>query len=169
MDANTAHRFLVPAVRQLFPEKWFIPEAKAMMIVIGLQESDFIHRQQLIGHNRNWWQSINGPAVSFWQFERIGIRGVLEHHATRKHALKVLEVFGYPEDIETLHQALKHNDLLAVCFARLLLFTVPQRLPSKNEPAEGWNQYLIAWRPGKPKQNRWSDRWAEAWRIVESS
>lgn len=166
MTPEIAHKILLPASKSLFKSSWYTPEAQAMMIVIALQESDFIHRQQLIGHHRNWWESIKGPAVSFWQFERIGIRGVLTHHSTRQKAAEICEMFGYPTDVEVLHQALKHNDLLAACFARLLLYTVPQRLPSKNEPAEGWNQYLIAWRPGKPSQHRWSDRWAKAWSIV---
>jgi hypothetical protein len=164
---KTAHDFLLPSVSALFPDQWFTPEARAMLIAIGLQESDFLHRQQLIGNHRNWWESIKGPAVSYWQFERIGIRGVLQHRATRPIALRVLDLFGYPEDVETIYKAIIHNDLLAVCFARLLLFTVPQRLPAKHETAEGWNQYLWAWRPGKPHPARWATRWATAWEIVE--
>lgn len=169
VNADIAHQFLLPSVRGLFSPAWFSNEAQAMLLAIALQESDFTHRQQLIGHHRNWWESLKGPAASFWQFEKIGLSGVLSRQSTRSQALHILKIFGYPEDVNTIHQALAHNDLLAVCFARLLLYSIPDRLPFKHEAAEGWNQYLKAWRPGRPSPDRWAARWHEAWSIVEGA
>lgn len=167
MNAEIAHNFLFPACLALFPAKYNTPEARAMMLSIGLQESDFQARQQLVGNHRNWWESINGPAVSFWQFERIGIRGVLEHRSTGPLIRNVLAMLGYPADLETIYQALKHNDILAVCFARLLLYRVPEALPGPDDVAEAWRQYVWAWAPGKPKPERWLDRYIQAWEIVK--
>lgn len=167
MNAQIAHDFLLPACLSLFPAQYNTPAARAMMLAIALQESDFESRQQLIGHHRNWWQSLNGPAVSYWQFERIGIRGVLEHRSTGPLIRRVLSKLGYPDDVETIYKALIHNDILAVCFARLLLFRVPQALPAgPQEVNEAWRQYLWAWAPGKPKPERWPSRYALAWEIV---
>ncbi|MDP2141297.1 MAG: hypothetical protein Q8L20_10845 [Gammaproteobacteria bacterium] len=166
MKPQVAHDFLLASCLKLFPSQYNTPEARAMVIAIGLQESDFKHRQQLIGNHRNWWQSLSGPAVSYWQFERIGIRGVLEHRITGPLIRVVLDKLGYPADVETIYKALIHNDILAVCFARLLLFTVPDPLPTRTQPAKAWEQYLWAWRPGKPKPDRWNERFAAAWEIV---
>jgi hypothetical protein len=137
-----------------------------MILAIGLQESQFIHRQQLIGTSRHWWQSLKGPAVSFFQFERAGINGVLRHHASREMALVVLDLLGYPEDVSVLWRAMKHNDLLAACFARLALWRLPERLPMQDEHMKGWDQYIEAWRPGKPHPERWADNYLRAWDVV---
>lgn len=169
MDASVAHGFLVSACLQLFPDRYNTPPARAMLLAIALQESDFIHRQQLIGNHRNWWESLKGPATSFWQFERIGIRGVLEHHTTGPLIREVLDTLGYPEDVGTIHTAVTHNDILAACFARLLLWQVPQALPGPDQASEAWRQYLRAWRPGKPRPERWQSRYHTAWNIVERS
>ena len=67
-----------PAV-DIFDPKFNSREAHAMILAIGLQESDFRSRQQLIGGVRDWWKSERGPAVSFFQFERVGIRGVQKY------------------------------------------------------------------------------------------
>lgn len=166
MNPRTAHDFLLPACLALFPEKYDSPAARAMLIAIALQESDFIHRQQLVGNHRHWWQSINGPARSYWQFEKMGIRGVLEHHTTGVLARRVLSTLGYPDDVNTIHKAVTHNDILAVCFARLLLWQLPQALPRREQPALGYRQYIQAWRPGKPRPERWQARFETAWSIV---
>jgi hypothetical protein len=163
---ETLNSFLVPACLSLFPEKYNTPEARAMLIAIALQESDLEHRQQLIGNHRNWWESLNGPATSYWQFEKIGIRGVLEHRKTGPLAREVLEKLGYPEDVNTIHKAIAHNDILAVCIARLALYRLPQPLPQRDQSEMGWNQYVEAWRPGKPKRERWAERFELAWQVV---
>ena len=168
MDAEIAHRFLLPAAAQLFPAYLHTPEAQAMILAIALQESDFQSRQQLIGNHRNWWESVKGPARSYWQFELIGIQGVLEHPATRSMAISLCRRFGYPIEPQVIHQAVTHNDLLAAGFARLALYRLPQALPGRDNPDEGWRQYIEAWRPGKPKPERWASRYAEAWKVVDA-
>ncbi len=169
MDAQIAHRFLLPAAAELFPAELHTKEAQAMLLAIGMQESDFVHRQQLIGNHRKWWESIKGPARSYWQFEIIGIFGVLDHPATRAMALRLCQRLGYPPEPRVIHQAVTHNDLLAAGFARLALYRLPYPLPTRDQDENGWNQYIEAWRPGKPKPDRWPERFKRAWEIVDAA
>ena len=170
MTPELAHNFLLPAAIGIFApktrDKFMSPAGVAMMIAIGLQESDFLHRQQLIGNHRSWWQSINGPAVSFWQDELPTISLVLNHGRIGPMFREVLSMLGYPAEPKVIFEALKHNDLLAVAFNRLLLFTYPGPLPAEHDIEEGWKQYVWCWRPGKPKPERWASRYARAWQIV---
>lgn len=151
----------------LLPPKMWSPEAEVMLLAIGLQESRFKYRVQLIGNHRNWWESLKGPARGFWQFERAGIYGVLNHHATQDFAYDVLGRLQYPTHVGTIHRALAHNDVLACCFARLLLWTLPGPLPKIEAtgytPAQhAWDYYLEAWRPGRPHKASWLHFWQDA-------
>lgn len=143
------------------------PEARAMMLAIGLQESEFKYRGQ-VTDERPWWENLMSPAAGFWQFERIGIAGVLEHPASRQEAKLVLRALSYPEDVTVIWRALRHNDVLAYAFARLALFRVPEALPGEDDVDEGWEQYLEVWRPGKPHPEKWFDNFYRAWEIVKS-
>lgn len=140
-----------------------------MLLAIGDQETDFRYRRQLSAGARDWWKCLTSPAVSFWQFERSGIAGVLQHRKAGPMAREVLDVLGYPADIETLREALVHNDLLGAAFARLLLFTFPGRLPGPHQAEEGWKQYLWCWRPGRPHPERWFAKFHNAWNIENGS
>lgn len=150
----------IPAAYSMLPDRMQSPEATAMLLAIGLQESEFAARRQLP----------QGPARGFWQFERGGgVKGVLEHQSTKRHAAKVLTASQYPEMIDAagVHAAIEHNDVLACCFARLLLWTLPDPLPSRIAIDTAWDQYLRAWRPGKPHPHTWPDNYAMAWALVE--
>jgi hypothetical protein len=128
------------------------PSARAMVIAVGLQESRFQHRRQ-----------VNGPARSYFQFERAGVSGVLRHDASRRAASDVLVTMGYRPDSMTVYDAIEHNDILACCFARLLLWTHPERLPGKTEANLGWRVYAETWRPGRPHPATWPDCFAAGW------
>jgi len=132
------------------------PNARAMLIAICLQESGFNHRQQ-----------ISGPARGFPQFEATGVHGVLTHHATAGLANSVCGALVYRPSVDEVHAAIRDNDVLAACFARMLLWTVPAALPDERQPDVGWEQYTWAWRPGKPHRERWDNNWERAWRAVK--
>lgn len=131
-----------------------------MLVAIALQESRAAHRKQ-----------IGGPARSYWQFETIGVAGVLEHPSTRFEAELFLGQLDYsPASIAAkVYLAIEHNDVLAAGLARLLLWTLPKPLPERHDAPEGWAQYLAAWRPGKPHPETWGANWAEAWQLVGGS
>lgn len=147
---------IAPALR-LLPPAMDSPAARAQMLATAMQESKIAARRQLP----------SGPARGFFQFERGGgVRGVLTHPASRAHAAAVLRRLTYRVDAAVAHAALEHNDVLAAAFARLLLYTLPAPLPRRDEPDEGWRQYLAAWQPGKPHARTWSRYFAQAWEIV---
>jgi len=142
---------VIPAAYGLLPANMNSPEATAMLLAIGLQESRFLHRKQ-----------IGGPAMGFWQFESGGgWRGVICHASTTVHAQHVLKTLGY--DGDPGYEALERDDILACAFARLLLYTLPGRLPGRFEEEEGLRQYLEAWRPGKPHPETWNSFYEQAW------
>ena len=147
---------IVPAL-SLLPEKMDTPAARAMVLAICLQESKLIYRQQMF----------RGPAKGFAQFEMTGIRGVLEHHSSQRHIQKVLRMLAYDFNPTTSYEAIQHNDVLCVCFARLLLWTLPRPLPEEHAPDEGWAQYIEAWRPGKPHPETWDGFYNSAWAEIK--
>lgn len=166
MEVADVVRVAIDPALSLLPARMDSPGARAMLLAIGMQESKFAHRRQFP----------TGPARGFWQFERGGVRacsgsrcwGVLVAPASRPHAERVLRRLTYPVDVAAAHAALEHNDALAAAFARLLLFTLPERLPRRDEPDEGWRQYLAAWQPGKPHARTWPGYFRRAWEIVST-
>lgn len=143
-----------PVMTALLPAPMASRPAFALLTAIALQETKFVARRQYGP----------GPARGFWQFEMGGTEGVLEHHASRAIAVGVCDVLGYPPDPRTVHLALEHNDVLAACFARLLLWTDPRMLPQTADDAmTGWLQYLACWRPGKPHPDTWNRYFEAAW------
>lgn len=134
------------------PERMFSEKAVVMLLAIGEQESKFMHRRQ-----------IGGPARGFWQFEQGGgVAGVLRHHATRDIAANVCADLQYKPDGREVYEALADNDILAACFARLLLWTLPDALPGIGDEEGAWNQYIESWRPGKPHPKQWGKSYARA-------
>lgn len=155
--------YVIPTALAILPSSMDSIEARAHMLAIGLQEGDQLKARR----------QYNGPAKGFWQFEQTGgVRGVLTHPKTRSHALTVLELLRYdatlpPEALErTVYLAIEHNDLLAAVFARLNLWWLPGPLARRDEPGKAWEQYLAAWRPGKPHEPTWAANHQKAWQIL---
>lgn len=147
--------YVRPALR-LLPARMDTPEAEAMLLAICAQESGWRHRRQM-----------GGPARGWPQFEISGVRGVLEHPASRDMAASVCAMLAYPtNDYPRLMEAIEHNDLLSVALARLALWRLPEPLAGPDDADEAWRQYLEAWRPGKPRPEKWVELYAEAWECV---
>ncbi len=151
----TAFGPIYKATAALLPEKLDTPEAKAMLMAIAMQESRWDERRQ-----------IGGPARSFWQFEFGGIKGVLNHPASKPLIRSVLERLDYDFAPDTSYTAIEHNDVLAFAYARCLLWTLPNPLPKRGDVEEGWTQYTEAWRPGKPHHGTWDAFYEQAWGMV---
>lgn len=156
IELDRIHRDILPAAYALLPEKMKSQAATAMSLAIGLQESRFKH-----------WVQVGGPAHGYWQFEKGGgVRGVLSHPASRPHILFVCDKLGYVPDSTTLYAAIVDDDVLAACMARLLLYTLPGKLPAPGDPEGSWMQYVEAWRPGKPHRHTWDAFYDQAWEIA---
>lgn len=142
--------------------------AEAMLAAIGLQESRFRHRDQIV---KGKPKGTLGPATGFWQFEKGGgVRGVMTHPASRRAARALAEDAGLPWEADAIWRSFAEpaGDELACAFARLLLFTDPAPLP-KADPAladAAWDCYLRNWRPGKPHRATWDAFWQEGVRIA---
>ncbi len=134
----------------LLPRAMTSDPARVMLYAIGLQESRFEHRRQIVNGKPI------GPAKGFWQFERGGgCKGVVEHQASRYWMHRVCMDRGVQFNATAIWHAIEHDDVLAAAAARLLLFTDPRKLPAVSEPREAWNLYMRTWRPGKPHRQTW--------------
>jgi len=139
-----------PALAWL-PSKMTSPEAKVILLATGSQESRFEHRWQVLND-----PSKKGPARSFWQMEEGGgVKGVLNHPASRPYALNACLLRGVAPDPRSVWLAIENDDVLAAIWARLLYWTTPGALPRVTDSAGAWSLYLSTWRPGKPKPDTW--------------
>lgn len=121
-----------------------LPQVLVAMLTIGLQESRFIHRYQVVNT-----PGVKGPARGFWQFESGGgVKGVMTHSATKAPLQAACQKLGVPFDRNTIWLSLEHNDDLAVVCARLLLYSDPKPLPEVKDVEGMWQYYLRNWRPG---------------------
>lgn len=155
MLKNVIQTAIDPALA-LLPARMKSKKAVVMMLAIGLQESRFIHRRQ-----------IKGPARGFWQFEKGGgVYGVLNHHMTRTLAADICIKRGIRSDSTSVYSKLDRDDILAAAFARLLLWTDPRSLPELGAAQAAWDLYLRTWRPGKPHRHTWNDLYQQVLKAV---
>lgn len=146
----------------LLPHQMHTPEARVMLYAIGLQESRFEHRRQLIKKGGQLLPL--GPAKSFWQGELTGgmCSGIKRHEASRYWTYHLCQARGVKFTARDIWNAIEHDDVLAAGCARLLLFTDPKKLPALGDEAGAWNLYMRTWRPGKPHRATWPALYAEA-------
>lgn len=158
MNPFTFIRLGIEPGLSLLPKRMNTPRAQAMVLAIAFQESDLAHRRQ-----------VKGPARSYLQFERAGIRGVLTHGASEQHAKDVCQQLDISPSVEAVYHAIEFSDPLAVAFARLLLWTDAAPLPDQHHDREAWAIYLRTWRPGKPHPERFSGSYGVAHDLVGES
>lgn len=127
-------------------------KARVLLLTIGLQESRLIHRWQIVDPYR---PDLKGPARGLWQFERNGVAAVLGNALTAPHAQAACALRGIAPQTRAVWSWLSEDDLLAACFARLLLWANPRPLPELGRGAEAWDYYLATWGPGKPIRRTW--------------
>lgn len=140
------------------------PEARRFMLAISLQESGLAHRRQVSAGGKEL-----GAAAGWWQFEMGGgCKGVLSHAKTAPVMLKLCDAFNVKAEPLALWEAIRYQDILAACAARLLIFTLSGPLPQTAD--DGWAQYLRAWRPGAyPQGSSMSDRWLSNWATADAA
>lgn len=147
----------IDAAMALLPVAMDTPEARLILLAIGLQESGLIARCQIVDGGAR------GPARGLWQFERGGgVKGVLLHPASRYWALKLCEARQCPPDGWQVWERLETDDVLAAGLARLLLFTDQRKLPAPGDIDGAWAYYVRNWRPGKPHRDRWTSNYGQA-------
>jgi len=150
----------INAALDLLPRRMDTATARVMLAAIGLQESRFVHRYQVVSGSR-----AKGPARGFWQFEQGGVAGVMRHEASGHWMRAICAERGVPTLTVDVWRRLEVDDVLAAATARLLLWTDPAPLPTDEQQA--WQYYLRCWRPGKPHPQTWSDCWDKAVAAVD--
>lgn len=141
----------IRAALGLLPLKMDSNQARAMLIKIGICESELKARRQIVNGKPI------GPAAGLWQFERGGIIGVMRHRLTNKHLRDLCKVMGTPFDLETIWQDIQTDDILAAGLARLNLYWYHMALPAASDEQGSYDQYIAIWRPGKPSRTRWAN------------
>lgn len=156
MTLDEITRRAIEPAYALLPARMCSKEATLMLLAIGLQESRFLHRRQ-----------IGGPARGFWQFERGGgVKGVLRFDGTLHTSRAVCAARGVRPVAADVYPALEHDDVLAAAFARLLLWTDPAPLPALGATVRAWAYYRRNWRPGKPHPETWPEMYQNALSFV---
>ena len=134
--------------------------AARFMLSIALQESGLKHRRQVVAGGEEL-----GPASSYWQFEKGGgCAGVLAFPVVGSMMQNLCDAYNVQKTAQGLWTAMQYQDIIAAAAARLLIYTLPQALPKTAE--EGWQQYLRAWRPGKPHPETWAAHWMTASKVT---
>ena len=131
-------------------------DARRFLLAIALQETSLRYRRQVLAGGAQ-----TGPAASWYQFEKGGgcVR-VLTHRAVAERMKKVCADYNIEATPQGLWEGMRFNDVVASAAARLLIYTLPKGLPTTAQ--EGWEQYLAAWRPGKPHYSTWVANWGAA-------
>ena len=137
-----------------------------MLLAIGLQESGLSERDQL--EQPDGTSKVLGPALGLWQFERVGVRGVMNHSATKGWSQVMCLVRGIKWEDEAIWRHLAIDDEFAAVFARLLLWTDARPLPLINDVEEAWKSYIRNWNPGKPHRDRWTENYAAAAQAIHA-
>ncbi len=165
MTLDTIIKTAINPALALLPAAMGTPEARVMLLAIGLQESRFQYRYQLVQGK----PGAKGPARGFWQFElgsrasRGGVWGVYLHHSSQHWLSVVCAARGVAFEPGAIWEAIELDDVLAAALARLLLFTDPRRLPAVNDAQGAWDLYALrTWRPGKPHRQTWDSFHAQA-------
>jgi hypothetical protein len=147
---------------QLLPKSMDTPEARVMLLAIGLQESRFKHRAQIVNGGGK------GPARGYWQFERGskasrgGIWGLYLHRSSSGYLSDLCKERDCAFDPFAIWGRIENDDTLAAGCARLMLYTHPKPLPKLGASNDAWIYYLELWRPGKPHQSSWPALYAQA-------
>lgn len=163
---NIVETALLPALA-LLPHHLDTRLARVLMLAIGLQESGFEHRYQIVKGGGK------GPARSFWQMElgsretKGGIWGIYLHRASSELLRLLCRERDCQFDPQSIWEQIERDDVLAAGCARLLLLTCAKPLPALGDVEGAWRYYAKdTWRPGKPHRKTWDAFYANALEYV---
>jgi len=146
------HYMLVPSLKVI--EKLTgiadTDEARAMLMAIAGQESNWAYRMQVPVDY----------AHSYYMFEKGGgVAGVLSHPASSGHIQTVCKALDISCDTDTVYVAMSFNGILATTMARLLLYTDPASLPALGAVDQAYETYDRNWRPGSKRPGDWPENY----------
>ena len=171
MELKEINNRVITPMFELLGKNYDSVEARQMLLTIGLQESRFTSRRQLINKIVDGKKMLvpEGPAIGFWQFElgnetsKGGVWGVLNHYRVGPIAKQFCRQLGIAADPKTVWRAMEVNDILACGFARLLLLADAKALPKIGSVEDAWECYAErTWRPGQPHRATWDGFYSQA-------
>lgn len=144
------------ALTEYLPTRMDTVPSRLMMLTIQKHEDPEERRYQLVKRteataleNIVGPKTAKGPARSLWQMEQGGgVKGVLHHNSTGRLIDDICERFEVSNSSVSCWQAIEENDVLAACFARLLLWTDALKMPAISDAEGAFQLYLRTWRPG---------------------
>lgn len=144
------------ALTEHLPSRMDTVSARLIMLAIQKQEDPEERRYQVVKRteatkpeNIVGERTAKGPARSLWQMELGGgVRGVFNHPSTSAYISDICGQLHVDANIPACWQTIEHNDVLAACFARLLLWSDPKAIPKVNDAEGAFDLYLRTWRPG---------------------
>lgn len=151
---------LLPALR-LLGEKYDTLGARLMVLAIVLQESGGTTRDQADPAHEL------GPALGLAQFEVNGVAAVLRHEVVGDAARALCQRRGVIASPSAAWSAMLTDDVLALGFARLLLYADPHPLPEVGAVRAAWDCYARTWKPGKPRPQDWPANYARAYAFLQ--
>jgi len=154
---------LLPTIRKA-------DSARVLLYATSRQENPTRSPRQIIKDSETGKLVPKGPAVGDYQFEKTGIRGVLNFYrpSVPAAARAACAARGVAPTVEAVFDALQVDPVLAAAFARLLYFTDSGAMPAVGDEPGAWAVYLRTWRPGayarQPEQlrSKWRKSYAEA-------
>lgn len=144
------------ALTEYLPQRMDAVGARLMMLTIQKHEDPEERRYQLVKRteataleNIVGPKTAKGPARSLWQMEQGGgVKGVLHHNSTGALIDDICDRFEVSNSTVSCWKAIEENDVLAACFARLLLWSDPKEMPTVSDADGAFDLYLRTWRPG---------------------
>lgn len=120
-------RAAVSAALAQLPSNLDSRSARAILLTIGLQESLFLYRRQMVGNPPR----PTGPATSFWQAEVGGgmVRGVRLHPSSAKLAAGLYALHNVQPTGMATWSAIERNDVLAAASRAFSSTQTPARSP----------------------------------------
>lgn len=145
---------IIPALKEL-GGVLDTPGAAVFCLAWCLQESELKYRVQK-GRRNN-------PALGFPQLE-YGEQAMTALVVKKTPEFREwLMANGHdPDDPESVRQAAKDDDKLAVMIVRLGAYYSPKPMPAMGDAKAAWALYLDAARPGKPRPKDWPANYARA-------
>ena len=124
--------------------------ARVLLVAIAQQESGWFSRRQMP----------QGPARGLWQMEPETVKLIMLRPTSGPIAQTLLREAMIGQTPRSAYEAITHHDVVAACFARLLLLADRHQLPETQ--AAAWLCYRRVWRPGRPRPESWPASWASA-------
>jgi len=153
MNIHQFRTLIVEPGLLFLPEEMRAEQAAFLLTVVAGVESARTARYQ-----------IKGTAHSFFQFERIGVAGLMGQPVTSLTLRDACLTFVVPYDAQTIYDVITWCDALATICARLLLWADPKPIPEIGDVEESWVPYQPCWRPGKLDRVRGDRVYAETHR-----